>query len=54
MEQVTFVVVCKKFFGQRPGQTLKDFSEELKALTQTNRADLIAMFPSVGFLVLGE
>lgn len=48
-QKVTFVVACKKFFGLHPGQTLAQFGEELKQLTAADRAELTALFPSVGF-----
>lgn len=52
MEKVTFVVACKKFFGFKPGQTIAQFGEELKQLTSKDRADLVEMFPSVGFQIM--
>lgn len=52
MENVTFVVACKKFFGFRPGMVLADFAAELKALTPADVADLKAEFPKVGYNVV--
>ena len=34
------VVILRKYFGFLPGQSLKDFSEELKALTPQERKEL--------------
>lgn len=48
MKQVTFIVACREFFGLLPGQTLAEFSKEIKALTVKDRTDLIEMFRTVG------
>ena len=47
----TFVVACKRFFGQKPGQTLKEFAGELRQLTPADRADLQKMFEQIGWKV---
>lgn len=51
MEHCGFVVACKKFFGFKDGQTLKEFSEELKQLTIEDRKELARLFPSVGYTI---
>lgn len=51
MKTTSFVVACNTYFGRKPGQTIGDFQAELKALTPKDRADLIAMFPSVGYTI---
>lgn len=51
MEKVSFVVACKRYFGMKPEQTMGQFAQELKALTDKDRQDLKAMFPSVGYEV---
>lgn len=51
MKETTFAVACKEFFGFREGQKLGDFMHELKQLTDKDRADLIAWFPSVGYTI---
>ena len=43
-----WAVACKQFFGFKAGQTTSDFMAELRALTPEDKADLKAMFPSVG------
>ena len=43
MEKMSFVGAAKKFFGYKDGQTLKEFSEELKKLTEQDRKDLTPM-----------
>ena len=35
-----FIVACKKFFGFKPGQTLREFKTEVKELTQADRDEL--------------
>jgi len=37
---MTFMAACKNFFGFKPGQTLSEFSAEIKALTPADRAEL--------------
>lgn len=37
---MTFMGACKNFFGFKAGQTLGDFSAEVKALTKEDRAEL--------------
>lgn len=40
MKQMKFVPACKDFFGQKTGQTLREFMDECKALTDKDRAEL--------------
>lgn len=35
-----FIVACKEFFGFAPGQSLMDFKNEIKELTQKDRDEL--------------
>lgn len=44
---LSFVVAAKKFFGMRQGQTLADFSAELKLLTPDDRKELAAGLAAV-------
>ena len=34
-----FVIAMKEFFGYKPNQTLKEFSEELKLLTPADKLE---------------
>lgn len=52
MENVTFVQAIHKFFGRKEGQSVGEFSQEIKALPAKDRADLKAMFPSVGYTII--
>ena len=47
------VVVMKHFFGLKPGQTLQEFSGELKSLTPEDRAEFTAYFNSQGIEIAG-
>lgn len=47
----TFTVACKDFFGLKPGQTLMEFSAELKALTAKDRDDLKGYFTQIGIQI---
>jgi len=38
-----------KFFGKFPGETLTEFSNEYKALTEKDRAELTEMLRGQGF-----
>ena len=40
---IKFVVACRKFFGMKPGQTLLEFSHELKALTEEDKKELAGL-----------
>lgn len=48
MQTLTFAAACKHYFGLHPGQTLQEFTAELKKLTPEDKAELIRLFPSVG------
>lgn len=48
MKQMTFVAAVRNFFGMLPGQTLKEFGEEIKALDSKDRAELSIEFAKVG------
>lgn len=39
-KEMGFTAACRQFFGQRPGQTLKEFTEEVRTLTDADRAEL--------------
>jgi hypothetical protein len=50
-EAKSFVGRCRDFFGQKPGQTLKEFAEELRQLTPADKEDLTAQFNEAGLPV---
>jgi hypothetical protein len=47
MKQMTFIGACREFFGTKEGQTLKQFGEEIKSLSEKERAELVEMFKTV-------
>jgi hypothetical protein len=51
METKTFAIAAREFFGYRPGQDLKSFAEELRALSPKDREDLKGYFRAVGIEV---
>ena len=50
-EPTSFILACAKFFGRRASQSLKEFNDELKALTPADRFDLKQMLESIGFTI---
>ena len=45
---VSFTAACNNYFGRKPGQSLMEFQQELKALTQEDREYLKREFKKVG------
>lgn len=52
MKKTQFAVAMKNFFGMLPGQTVADFSRELKALTTEDRAEFKTLLATVGYEVI--
>ena len=52
MEKMSFMAACSRYFGKLPGQTLLQFRDEIAKLTPKDRADLTALFPSVGIEIV--
>jgi hypothetical protein len=52
MQKVSFAVACKQYFGMKPNQTLGEFSQELKQLTDKDKEDFKRWFPSVGYEIV--
>lgn len=44
----SFVAACKEFFGFKPGQTLSEFSGEIKALTHNDKMEIAAGLRNIG------
>jgi len=44
----TFMVRCKIFFGLKEGQSLREFSAEIKQLTAKDRTELTELFNAAG------
>lgn len=40
MKTISFTIACKNFFGMKTGETLAEFSAEIKALTPADREEM--------------
>lgn len=49
MEVKTFGAACLQYFGKKEGQSSGDFLQELKQLTEKDRADLREYFKAIGW-----
>ena len=49
VKKLSFIAACRDYFGFKPGQGLMDFKKEIDELTAKDRADLTAMFKTVGY-----
>jgi hypothetical protein len=41
--QVGVITVLKRYFGQKPGQTLGEFSQEVRELSDTDKHELASL-----------
>ena len=48
---VGLIALCKEFFGFRPGQSLMEFRDEYKALSEKDKNDLKKAFEEMGYIV---
>jgi len=48
-ETTTFIAACKDFFGFKPGQTLMEFRDEIKALTPADKDEIQAGLVQNGY-----
>jgi len=48
---ISFTKAVVDYFGKKPGQTLPEFQQELKALTPEDRAYFVREFKKVGIEV---
>lgn len=48
MSQKSFIAACKDFFGFKPGQTLTEFGNEIKALSYEEKVDLAKGMRDIG------
>jgi hypothetical protein len=53
MEQtaMSFIVACKMFFGFKEGQKPSEFADEVRALTEQDKADIKAEFTKNGIVI---
>ena len=52
MKKMTFVAAMKDYFGYKTGQTPTSFMQEMKALTDEDKAWFRANLPSVGYEIV--
>lgn len=45
-----FVTACMEFFGRKDGQGLQDFANEVKKLTDEDKAEIYAGFQKLGIV----
>ena len=50
----TFILACKDFFGFLPGTGLREFAQELKALTPADRVEIRAGLIKNGYRIPQE
>jgi hypothetical protein len=54
-EKMTLVTAIHNYFGKKEGQSLLDFSKEIKALTQQDKLELVEMLSkALGIVVTLE
>ena len=46
---VSFASACKDFFGYKEGEGMREFMAEIKALTDTDRAEIKEGLSKVGY-----
>lgn len=51
-KKMTFVAACNDYFGKKPAQTLMEFRDELKLLSDKDKADPSEMFKTVGYEIV--
>lgn len=51
VKKCSFVMAMRHHFGYRPGEGLKQFSEELKSLTAEDKAELKTLLTAEGFTI---
>ena len=53
-KEVGLAAACKDFFGTLPGQGLKEFQAEYKALTQTDKEEIRAGLTANGYRIRAD
>lgn len=51
MQKFAFMAACRHYFGLKPQQTLSEFAQEVKALSDEDRAWFKREFVKVGYEV---
>jgi hypothetical protein len=53
-KQMTFVAAMRDYFGLKPGQAPASFLQEMKALTDNDKAWFRAELPKVGYEIVAS
>jgi hypothetical protein len=48
----SITTACLDFFGKLPGQSTSDFAQELKALTEADKAEFKAALIAIGYKIM--
>jgi hypothetical protein len=51
-KQMTFMMACREFFGLHAGQTNMQFAQEIKALTDADKAEITAGLVQNGYEIV--
>jgi len=51
---MSFVEAMRDYFGLLPGQTMSQFFQEIKVLSDTERAEFKAMLATVGYVIIAK
>ena len=54
VKQKTFLMACLDFFGCLPNQSKMEFSQELKKLTEADRAEISAGLEANGYKIVAS
>ena len=54
MKEKTFLMACLDFFGCKEGQSKMEFSQELKKLTEGDRAEISAGLEMNGYKIVTQ
>ena len=49
MDKVSYITAFNKFFGKKEGQSMSEFSQEIKAAWNTDQKGWTEMFATVGY-----
>lgn len=52
MEQMTMTQAFNRYFGKKSGQTMSEFSQEIKAAVSADRDGWVKLFATVGIEIV--
>ena len=50
-EYISYAGAIRDFFGMKPGETIAQFMEELKALTPTDKEEIVRFLIKLGYKI---